>query len=349
MRLPNGYGSVYKLSGKRRNPWVARKTVGWVDDFDNQTSHPNYKFIGYYSTKQEALQALAEYNADPFKFDCTAMTLKDLYERWALEHFEDISDSNITGVKAVWKICKPLEKMKITDLKLDHFQKLVDESGKHSPTLKKLKTTLGLMYDYAVMHEILPQSKRDMISYINTKKAGNPNAIDRKKYSNKELDLLWKHKEDERVMTVLIMIYSSCRIGELLNLKKVNVNLEEKWFDIIKSKTEAGIRRVPIADKIFPFFVYWYYKNDSPYLISNGKKISYGKYRYSYRDPVNEELGMTHLPHDTRHTCVSMLTAKKVDERFIKKIVGHENRDDVTQSVYTHLDVEELRVEINKI
>lgn len=32
MKLPNSYGSVYKLSGKRRNPWAARKTVGWSDD-----------------------------------------------------------------------------------------------------------------------------------------------------------------------------------------------------------------------------------------------------------------------------------------------------------------------------
>lgn len=26
MKLPNGYGSVTKMSGKRRNPWVVRKT-----------------------------------------------------------------------------------------------------------------------------------------------------------------------------------------------------------------------------------------------------------------------------------------------------------------------------------
>ena len=32
MRLPNGYGSVIKMSGKRRKPYAARKTAGWHYD-----------------------------------------------------------------------------------------------------------------------------------------------------------------------------------------------------------------------------------------------------------------------------------------------------------------------------
>ena len=56
----------------------------------------------------------------------------------------------------------------------------------------------------------------------------------------------------------------------------------------------------------------------------------------------------SHRPHDTRHTCISMLTAAKVDERFIQKIVGHKGQN-VTQQVYTHLEIEELITEIDKI
>ena len=32
MKLPNGFGTVYKLSGNRRNPYVAKKTKGWEID-----------------------------------------------------------------------------------------------------------------------------------------------------------------------------------------------------------------------------------------------------------------------------------------------------------------------------
>ncbi len=45
-----------------------------------------------------------------------------------------------------------------------------------------------------------------------------------------------------------MLIYPRVRIGELLELKKENINLKEKWFDVTASKTTAGIRRVPIAD-----------------------------------------------------------------------------------------------------
>lgn len=55
-----------------------------------------------------------------------------------------------------------------------------------------------------------------------------------------------------------------------------------------------------------------------------------------------------HRPHDTRHTCVSLLTAKKVDERFIQKIVGHKGQN-VTRVVYTHLEIQKLLNEIDKI
>lgn len=57
MRNPNGYGSVYKLSGRRRKPYAARITLG----FKPENGHPIYKFIGYYKTRAEAERALAEY------------------------------------------------------------------------------------------------------------------------------------------------------------------------------------------------------------------------------------------------------------------------------------------------
>ena len=55
MRLPNGYGTVYKLSGNRRNPFVARKFTGY-DLTDGKTVR-KYATIGYYPDRAAALQA----------------------------------------------------------------------------------------------------------------------------------------------------------------------------------------------------------------------------------------------------------------------------------------------------
>ena len=70
MKNPNGYGSVVRLSGNRRNPFCARKTVGW-----NEKGHPIYKPVGYFKTRQEAMIALAEYNRNPYDIDLSKITM----------------------------------------------------------------------------------------------------------------------------------------------------------------------------------------------------------------------------------------------------------------------------------
>ena len=54
MKLPNNYGSVSKLSGNRRRPYMVRKSLDG-----------NQLVIGYFETKEKALQALADYNRQP--------------------------------------------------------------------------------------------------------------------------------------------------------------------------------------------------------------------------------------------------------------------------------------------
>lgn len=79
-----------------------------------------------------------------------------------------------------------------------------------------------------------------------------------------------------------------------------------------------------------------------------GEHFKYRNYYDSYWSPLMETLGMSHRPHDTRHTCISMLTVAGVSDKVIKKIVGHKGQG-VTEIVYTHFEIEELIDAINKI
>lgn len=47
MKLPNGYGSVTKLPGRRRKPYAARITTHWTQDGKQQK-----KYLGYFKTRQ---------------------------------------------------------------------------------------------------------------------------------------------------------------------------------------------------------------------------------------------------------------------------------------------------------
>ncbi len=53
MKLPNGYGSVVKLSGKRRKPYQVRKTVGWHYDEVKDKQVQDMITIGYAATRAE--------------------------------------------------------------------------------------------------------------------------------------------------------------------------------------------------------------------------------------------------------------------------------------------------------
>lgn len=395
MRHPNGYGSIYKLSGNRRKPWCVRITQGWeyIDTtqkewIDKTTkkiiSNPTpeqiamkkviqrqmviktptieqltsgsvtlvqkRKIVGTYATQKEAMIALSDFNKDPYDLHHNTITFAEVFEKWSEVHFPKVSESNCKGYNASFRSCEKLHDMKFVEIKLDHLQQAVDESGKNTPTLKKMKIMFGLMYDYAVMHEIVTADKRDMVRYVDISKAGNPNAYNRKPFSKKQIGMVWNVKDSNIYYSVILMlIYTGVRISELLDLKKEDVHLDERWFYVKESKTESGIREVPIAEKIVPFFQYWLDRN-CEYLICtpDDKHFLYRNYYDSYWTPLMDSLKLQHRPHDTRHTCVSLLTEAGVDERIIKKIVGHKGQG-VTETVYTHLELPIKLESINKI
>lgn len=350
MKLPNGYGSVYKLSGNRRRPWVARKTVDWIVHEDKGKAYPKYVFIGYYSSRREALAALADYNKDPYDVHASSITFSEVYERWSDERFPQVSDSNVKGYRASYNACPSLHEMKMSDIKLGHLQHAVDDSGKNAPTLKKMKILFSQMWDWCVRNEVLTKDRKDMISYVNIRKAGNPNRLDRSPFSQDEISLMWERlPEMERIAIPLFLVYTGLRIGELYALKKADVHLEERWFQVTHAKTAAGVREVPIAEKVVPILQRWL-SSPSEWVLPNkdGKKMGDRAFRDSWWAPLMEELGFSHLPHDTRHTCVSLLVQAGVDDRIVKKIVGHKGFG-VTEAVYTHLDLPTKLEAINRI
>ena len=121
---------------------------------------------------------------------------------------------------------------------------------------------------------------------------------------------------------------------------------------MISSKTENGIRKVPIADKVITFYKAWFEDNpECEYLIHtlDGKHFQYRNYYDSYFHPLMEHLKIDRTPHCCRHTCISMLAEAGVNQTIIKKIVGHSGAMTLTEKVYTHFDVKELVDAINRI
>ena len=74
MKLPNGFGSIYKLKGNRRNPYMVVLTKGYVRVKNNIKREK--MILGYYCTKKEALSALTNYHENPYDIQ-TEMCIRD--------------------------------------------------------------------------------------------------------------------------------------------------------------------------------------------------------------------------------------------------------------------------------
>jgi len=152
----------------------------------------------------------------------------------------------------------------------------------------------------------------------------------------------------------LMLIYSGMRIGELLNLRKADCYIDERYVDVIVAKTASGIRKVPISDKTLDYWQYFYNKGNGDYLIvMDGRdfhdKEGYTAYKDTYWTPFMNtlEFGKRDI-HETRHTCATMLHEAEIYEPKINRILGHSGKT-TAENVYTHLDIADLLEAINKI
>lgn len=329
---------------------MIRKTAGWEYDPVKDKQVQKYAVIGYAATKAEAMQMLAEYNQNPFDVKATKATFQDVYDQWSKVKYPTISKSNVHGYEASYRVCGTLYNKVFKEIRLVDLQFVVDTCGKNYPTLKKLKILFNQLYEFAMKNDICNKDYSEYVDILRYKDK-NPDKRDHNKFEKAEIDRLWQITDQPYYQIVLMLIYNGCRISEFLDLKKENINLEEQYFDVVSSKTENGIRRVPIADKVLPYYKAWYESSDCEYLIHtpDHKHFEYRNYYDSYWTPLMESLGFEHKPHDTRHTCISMLAEAHVDQTMIKKIVGHSGAMTLTERVYTHLDIEALVEAVNKI
>lgn len=346
----NHSGTIYKLSGKRANPWIARVFDRYELDEESGKAKPIYRTLGYASTKSKAQQMLEEFNANPFNMDVVSLTFKDVYEMWRELKFPKISYSNIKGYEASFAAFESIHEVPFRNLDYRILQTIIDDSEKNYPTLKKMKVLLNQVYDFAMRCNYCQTNLGKLIDVYQYRDK-NPNKYEHTIFTKQEIVLLWDNSDNPYVQVILMLLYNGCRISEFLNLKKENVHLNERYFDVVESKTPSGIRSVPIANEVYAFYEEWMQNSQSDYLICtlDNKHLEYRNYRDSYWKPIFISLGMNeHKAHDTRHSCATYLERARVDLFHTQRILGHSPQC-ITRGVYTHLDIETLVDDIDKL
>lgn len=344
MRLPNGYGSVYKLSGKRRNPWAVNITIGFTEEGQQVR-----KMLGYFKTRPEALQALSEYHNNPYDIDSAKATVEEIYEKWKSLTFNDeTGESTIRNTRAAFNQLKPIHNIPIRELKLSQMQSVLNNCKNGYQSQRKIKQLLNRLYEFCIDNRILRDNPTGRLK-IAVK--SSETAHKRERISDKVIEQIWAISDTSAAQLALMLIYSGVRVSELLNLRKEDVHLNDRYFEVKASKTESGIRTVPIAEKVFPFWKQFVENSPCPYAVytTQGKHIIYDNFAKHYWKPLMEKVKADNVIHETRHTCITLLTLADVNPTIIKNIVGHKSAMSLTERVYTHIDVKPLIDAINKI
>lgn len=241
-----------------------------------------------------------------------------------------------------YKYCEPLWNIPVKDVKTAQLQVIIDGCGLAVPSKNIIKVCMNGVFRFALANDLVEKNYAELIIMPKETKSQI-----HKPFTDEELDLLWKNKDDPDVQMVLILIYTGMRPTELLKIENCNVHLEEKYM-IGGIKTENGIERIiPIADKIMPI-IKSLYNPEFKFLVTHsfGHPYTYQGWR-PFWDNAMDKLKMDHLPHDGRHTCGTRLDNAGININITKNILGHGGGDVTT--VYIHKNARQLIEAINKI
>ncbi len=332
MKNPNGYGTVTKLSGNRRNPFVVRKTSGW-----NDKGHPIYLVIGYYPTREAGMIALAEYNKAPWDIDAEKITLEKLFEQWCEKKLIKLGKSTQSSLKSAYGHTRSIKDMKYKDIKSFHMQDIIDTCGCGYSTQWAIKNLFGHLDKFALEIDVINKS------YAQLTTAESIPETTKEPFTDDEIALLWERQDEPWVDSILIFLYTGFRISELLALQVDSVDLEAMTLTG-GTKTKSGKNRViPIHSKVQHLIINRV-NNTNNYLFGlNSKKISSITY-YNYWNKIINN----HTPHECRHTFRSKLDSAGANKKCIDLLMGHKSKD-VGERVYTHKTIDELREAIELI
>lgn len=372
-RRSNGEGSVV-YDKRRKKPYRARITIGWELDEGTGKSKQIIKDLGSFKTKGEASAALAQYLNNPYDITNKDVTFSQLYQIW-FEDFIKEHESHRYRIKSAYKYCSAIYNKKFRELSILDMKNCIYKGtaevtrGKYKGTQKlatpsvkeSMKYIFNNMYSYAIEARIVDRNyAKEFALDKKVFKEKEENHKEKIPFSDEEMNKLWKSIDFVPFADMIVYAcYSGWRPGELIELKIEDVDLKE---NVIRGgiKTTAGKNRLVPIHPLIKSIVEKYYNEaisvGSKYLFNDiSKKKGIGLSYDQYLSRFNKVLALLKLktdftPHCTRHTFVSKAKSREanMNEYILKLIVGHEIGD-LTEHIYTHRELEDLKEEMLKI
>lgn len=319
LKRANGTGTVYKLQGRRKRPWVASK---------------NKTIVGYYETKTAALEALNRLTGRSLD-ERYNMTFADVFEAWKLEHYKELTKSGQTQYNISFQVFASLHNKKFRELRTADFQAAIDPHMKktHS-TVSKYKQLITQMSKWAIREELITTNFASFVKL--------PENVKKEKETFTDSDIKKLEADgSETAKIILMLIYTGMRIGELFSLPLEDYH---DTYVVGGEKTEAGRNRIiPIRPEGRGYFAYFAEQSDGELLLSGytGQRVVNNFRRRDFY-PLLDKLSIVRkTPHATRHTYASRARKAGMPPEILQKILGHADYN-TTANIYVHTDLDEL-------
>ena len=291
-------------------------------------------------------------------------TFEEIANEWYEVEIKNssISDGNKKNYAADLKnhIIPKLGKFDMAQLKKRDYQIFLNGfAGKGVSMVKKIRMTLIRIINYAIENEYIPD-RTIRLTLSETTPINKRNVL-----KEQHIKLLVKAQKNYLPAYVfIVMVATGMRPCELFDLTYDDIDFENKTIFIKKSKTDNGIRTIPITD--YPLKLI---KEDMERLNAMGIKPKYIFHQQiDHSKPHNigtvYDTWQTTIRHmdiingavvyrneiikssfsdkenfsvyNLRHTYCTMLNDCGIGEYFKKKLMGHTLKDSITDSVYTH-------------
>ncbi len=340
VKRTNKTGSITKVNKKLKKPYLVRV---WVNG--------ERKTLGYFQTLNEAKKELEAFNFNPFDLEGSTLNFKELYDIFIRSKKETVSESTFRGYGFKFKHCEPIHSILLKDLKTPVIQELINKINLSTGSKREIKGFIVMLLEFAVQMEYVPLNRAKAVKLSKHKPVKEKN-----KFTAEEIKIIWQHKDLLGAKAILIMLYTGMRIGEVVRIKKENVDFINNVIRDFGNKTEKSKKRfIPIHRDIQELIKELYDTSPTDYLLSawslRSRKTNTPVHIQTIRRHFNqlmESLGMKHTSHDARGTFASILNKKGINKTIITDLMGHSDFK-TTQEYYIENDEETIKDTIEKI
>lgn len=331
----NGQGTVYKDGVS----WCAEITLGYYID-NNGKFHRKSKRKWGFKTRTAALEYIYDLKSDK-KF--SSINMYNLFENFKKTSYTKLSDSKQTAYRIAWnKIKNDISYRNIDDITTDELQDITDKCGTSYYTKRDIKNLLSHLYKIAMQDDYVQQNKSAFILLPDLKKS------EREIFTKKEIERIWNEWntcESEISGHIIIMLYTGMRTGEMLQMRKENIHLDDHYM-IGGIKTKKSMNRKIIIPKIIEPIIKRLNENSTKDTLS-----SYSDEMKFYGDwaelQTRCELNSKLVPYCCRHTFVTNCTQLGISPAMLQELTGHEDYE--TTLNYNHISITDRYNAVNNL